>query len=622
MPWTFKHASTDQSFEAWGFTSCSLIRRHAVQGEFTAEILGDARASLPFAVDDAVELRLDGVVKWRGVYTGPARSEQGNAETIKLVFADLWYWLDQAPFANFSTGETVLFAAVDFEGNTLAPISLSDQLQAIVEACDWYFGGSKMQFGSVSSGGGITPPPQSVALTTCGDAIRAALRWAPDAIAAWDDSTTPPTLNFVRRADAAAITLAASGLDSHQAQPRYDLQSRGAVLNWYSQLQGQAPVVFSDTAGTTTGTRVIRAAFKLKPETIVPGVTQSCRITSAAELDESSASFWASLGGVKAETADIVVGTSGRSGSSLTRRVVSGMVPSWMNAEAHLGEVLLYAYLTIRVWLDPADHSKGYTLQKGRYTISFAVTDLDGLYTNVVQQGYTIPGDAVPVGLAASLYAATSALQWQGEAALTADEIAAVADLGDLLNVSGSLSDYASMAAQINEVEQDFTTASTTLRFGPSGYLSPADWAAWAANLQPKRADDTAGLAARASVAGPATTDDATVAESTPVAASVSPAGGTVALEELVVKKGDYTFTLKVEDGVMKLEHASDINKSFIFDLENDTEPLKLSMADDEGGQLILKPRPMKMCVIEDDEVVEKKVMVLMSDHSDNITVS
>ena len=87
--------------------------------------------------------------------------------------------------------------------------------------------------------GTITPnaiAPYAEALDqSCAEVIRNFLRWTPDAMAAFDYTTTPyPTLSIHRRADAATVTLPAygapvSGLD---LTPRYDLQAPAVVLKF------------------------------------------------------------------------------------------------------------------------------------------------------------------------------------------------------------------------------------------------------------------------------------------------------------------------------------------------------------------------------------------------------
>jgi hypothetical protein len=88
-------------------------------------------------------------------------------------------------------------------------------------------------------------------------------------------------------------------------------------------------------------------------------------------------------------------------------------------------------------------------------------------------------GEPVPAGLAQALYAAVSVLQYDGALELTEEECSGVGAPGLLLNLTGGRAEWATMAAQIQRVEEKIDVGQTKITVGPAKHLGHAELTAW-----------------------------------------------------------------------------------------------------------------------------------------------
>jgi hypothetical protein len=119
----------------------------------------------------------------------------------------------------------------------------------------------------------------------------------------------------------------------------------------------------------------------------------------------------------------------------------------------------------------------------------FGATNERVLYTRVVgtnaqSQIYSrltseTAGEPVPAGLAQALYAAVSVLQYDGALELTEEECSGVGAPGLLLNLTGGRAEWATMAAQIQRVEEKIDVGQTKITVGPAKHLGHAELTAW-----------------------------------------------------------------------------------------------------------------------------------------------
>jgi len=84
-------------------------------------------------------------------------------------------------------------------------------------------------------------------------------------------------------------------------------------------------------------------------------------------------------------------------------------------------------------------------------------------------------GDPSIVGLAQYLYESLATLHYDGSIELEEDECSGVVSLGNSLNLLGSRTEYATMAALIQQVSFGIDSGMTSISFGPPRHLNISD---------------------------------------------------------------------------------------------------------------------------------------------------
>jgi hypothetical protein len=83
--------------------------------------------------------------------------------------------------------------------------------------------------------------------------------------------------------------------------------------------------------------------------------------------------------------------------------------------------------------------------------------------------------EEVPMGLAAEIYASLSVLQYEGTVKNTQAEVPSDIGIGQNLNLTGGASAWASMNAQIQQIDEDVDAGETTITIGPAKHLGGDD---------------------------------------------------------------------------------------------------------------------------------------------------
>lgn len=423
-----------------------------------------------------------------------------------------------------------LFARLTL-GSTYGLIDLSDTLSDIIAAADLHHGGGIIQMGACSgSGWSVFPMPVDIA-GTFANAVMAVLQFAPDAIPQLDYTTDPPTINFIQRSAAAVKTLAfpnASAQLSQEITARQDLLVTGVRILYRGYLVDGTPSTVLDAAGDSAGPGVLQVEMSLNPPGELPHwlppVAEKQSIEVEA-IDVASADWWMRNANLAvADSSDIVVGDGctlelnpdapeNDGASDMTNidgcsnRILQGSIPTWLNVSAHLRYVRATGYLTIRVWNDPDDHDKGYTLSQETVHVDCAATDLiTNEYENLVSvggwQGGTFDPESVPMGVAAKVLASLSVLQYEGAINLVNDECDFDAVPGRVLNITGGRAEWAAMKAQIQGVTHRLHFGATSFNFGPSAHLAPQDYLQLQRNFQKLRIAMNLALRASGSIPG------------------------------------------------------------------------------------------------------------------------
>lgn len=160
----------------------------------------------------------DPAVTWfKGLIVKTPRSADPRFERVGYVALGPWYILDELPYLqNFKTPADASDAAsslIDYlRGRTIlhqsaagAKITVGEFLNDVIDYVVAAESGTMQRPDySAVTGLDVTAPWDEVTDQMCSDAIVRALQQLPDAVAWWDYTTTPPTLNFGRRANLSA----------------------------------------------------------------------------------------------------------------------------------------------------------------------------------------------------------------------------------------------------------------------------------------------------------------------------------------------------------------------------------------------------------------------------------
>lgn len=518
--WTLTHGSTTQTLADWGVTAAQITEQSFSVGMLTLIIEGDMTQSIPWVFKDKVVLSYNGTVVFRGITMPFQRIGEGKDERIQCEFADPWWWLGQAAYtqeawdANSMTANNVariaLFAEVT-AGVGWSTLSIGPQVEAIIAHCNSIFGGDVMQMGSLTgSGFAIKPIPQRLENVTHEAALRHALQWVPDAVPGWDHSTDPPTLNIIQRSSASARSYAFGDgtlMMSQKLQPRPELAVLGVRIIYMGVDSLGNPTMHVDEAGATSGANVVETIIDTAngaggagggaPQTPSeqPAVDQTYTIESF-DIPPNTAAFWRLFGDAEiTEDGDIVgifnvntildpdapenEGHSDLGGCDLVWS--SGQMPSTV-AAAHSRVALTQATLKIETTVeDPEDSALTVDLIKFlQCRCSYPVTDMSGDHTLPVRDTTTtMPGGAAnfaltyaPTGLAAQLLAAWGVIQWDGSFVITEQECSQDIQLGNVVNITGNLTEWVSMNAQVKCITRDILSGTTTVDLGVADHLS------------------------------------------------------------------------------------------------------------------------------------------------------
>jgi hypothetical protein len=507
--WTLKDAGgTEQPLAAWGIDRAILTR--VSQGADTLQI-SVASAAFDadelFAFDGVITLYRYPTVDGDGLPTGTGvpwfagrcvrtpRTGRPAAEGMNYEFQGPWLDLEQAVFQQTWT----VFSGSSQTTGPQSRVNLASSITGalittaaqITAALAWAVGaGANLQAGSLPTG--IYIPAEQGTDLTCAEVILRMLRWMPDVVTWFDYTTSPPTLNMANRASLTALNLAVAGLPAEEIDitARHDLVPPVVVLK-YSQTNAvngeQTLNLLTEKYPTGQAERQRRAVVLsidlqgarssyLTQKIVAPAIDA----TNAAwwqlhcpELNDATIASLSVLGGTDAVTPV----NSGETAHA--NELKDGAIADWMNKNT--SEVIVTAQLTFnQTTVDGAGSTVTHKIVGRTYSVRLISTDAS---SNTYQSiGSASPADPKPANLAQSYYAALSQLHYEGTFAIVEQEVGtlAVADTGApysnrVLNLTGGLTEWLTMAAQIYEVTEDLGSGRTTLRFGPPKHLSPAD---------------------------------------------------------------------------------------------------------------------------------------------------
>ena len=505
--WTILDANgVEKSVADWGL--CEVTRERINQMTDTVTFRAEATPSDAdpiFAHGSTVQLFQNGTPWFYGrVVQVPGRASAKAEDQLyrlagpwwyleNLVFQQIWQTTDGTHVTLVPTNKSRLILSQAADGTKLATGAAILEVLAYATAR-----------GAPITVGAVTPDaiaPYAEALDrSCAEVIRNFLRWTPDATAAFDYTTTPyPTLSIHRRADAATVTLPAYGapISGLELTPRHDLQAPAVVLKFEQTndidndtftsliVQSAPTTATGDELGALVMTLDLsgaRATYQKQP-VVTALIPQSD--TSSGVIDWWKGKFaWLKdfadadlmvVSGTQVVAIENASSYPGITLSDVPNELLSGSIASWMelNAAPLLVTATLHytgaATTESSVVFDAMNQRVVYT----RVTGTNAETQTYSRLTSETE------AEPVPTGLAAALYAAVSVLQYDGALELTEQECSGAAVPGLLLNLTGGRAEWATMAAQIQRVEEKIDLGHTKITVGPTKHLGHAELTTW-----------------------------------------------------------------------------------------------------------------------------------------------
>lgn len=483
----------------------AIIRNLTTGGDDSCSVtLGldaDTDISGSFSEGDAITVANGSDTFFRGIVSNIVPDATGSRESITIEISSLWYWLERIVYQQrYATGDsdTLKYKSrvtlgVDEDGTRQ---SLTEALTDVVTYANAQGAGITLTTASMG-GTDLFFPPIEMIDATCAECIRALLRWAPDAIVAWDHATTGG-LSIKRGFGGlgTAISLDSSGNGSGvtrvSLKPRQDRKVNGVVIHYEitSTVDGVEYVdIVDDTSGTTSGKNVIIFTIPLTGNNTT---IQSQQITTENIPDDagdvtddwinshfeeiaacSPAAGQVEVVSLTQEVDDDNKVGPGTAPGAYSRELITGQVHEWMT-----GISAAPTKVTMKLkWVgDAEDNPKLYELFRGAQKTREFVITLMG--TDAVTKNYqsvaTVIGETPEEGLAADYKAALETTMVEGTVEIVEEEIEVEALPGHLISLTG---DFPVTNSIVQTCRTDVFTGRSSIHFGPGNpKLAPPDF--------------------------------------------------------------------------------------------------------------------------------------------------
>jgi len=456
-----------------------------------------------FSYGTPVALVRDGAPYFQGKVASIPRFGRGSSEGQEIQLVDAWQDLEDTiylePWA-VGSGSYEFPMAVLGRSKLGAQITTGQQIREAVEFA--ISAGVDLQLGSVPDG--IVLTPSEVRNVSCAEVIRISTRLHPDWLPEIDHSTTPPTFAVRQRATMPAIALS---LDGESGVTEFDIARRDdlmpeAVRVIYTNATIIDGVTYRDgivdkfpAGGPDKGPRVLSTVIELaggqmqfqkariQTRTIPedsesPGIKawvkkKYLHLREVPEDEFEVTAFFKTLIDDPDDHPDPINPRAERlpvdDAADLPRELVRGTIEDWMRKK--VGEV--YIQLGIQPTEDASLLSKS-QIAKGTPGFSVVATNA----TTKIYKGVTswVAPESAPSGIAASVYNALAAYQFEGTVSLELEDVTATRYHARRLNLTGGAGEWASMGAMVHGFSFDVDSGTATLNIGPAPYLSAEDF--------------------------------------------------------------------------------------------------------------------------------------------------
>lgn len=482
-----------------------------------------------FALGDAVVLKRQvdsdpAVIVFRGAVRKIPRRAVRNKEDITYTANGAWEQLERRAFlqtfkepSNPDDPESTLVdvprgQVVLGQDDTGVKVSVETAIEAVIgyaASC-----GANVAVGSVDLD--ETLVWRQVNDRSCAEAINYLLRNFPDAVGWWDYSVNPPEFHLARRSALDAVDLAVKPADAADdpetyapfeeidIEPRHDLlvdhvallflqtnRTNGVIWQYRTPqvyppgttgAEENALVRTIELAGSSFDITVLEQKVEtaaLPDELVIAGDTVEI---SGATFDTLS-DWWKAHFPALTKANVTIRGFS--KGTRLTaageavneacnRELISGATTDWM--EDFQGVVTEDQIVSVKCEILIADpFSNNPQVYSPVLHARIKATSADRtLYSFLTDLSITA-GEDIPAGMAQALYNSLSVLQYDGTLGLAEREISFGIGVGKVLNLTGSLTAWATMKALVQSVRYELTTGRSTVTVGPPAQLGPDD---------------------------------------------------------------------------------------------------------------------------------------------------
>jgi hypothetical protein len=518
VTWNITSGTTTKTAAAWQLSRLTLTRSNQTPDILTALADGALVDSTPtFDYGDTITLKRDTTPYFHGVCIQIPRTGSPNSESLQYKFAGPWWHLENLIFQQrwtcYISTDTVPAKKWGYKSRVILgqkepywteddpPVLVTNGVlnsgQVITEILNYAIAcGVPITIGTISPN--ITIPFDECLDITCAEAIRRVLRWTPDAVAWFDYSTTPATLNVTRRSSMTTLDLSLTQGAPNQTLDivaRDDIKLPAVIINYesissitvadetstYTNLaQDKYP---TNSTGQELGALVMTVELA-GSNTVMQKVTIQ---TEELPADLNDLTWWKARIPALAEPqiTDLTITGAARKihsadAADYTYRLVQGSIENWMTTKVDYERIEAKCSFTeVRV-SDAGDVSskKINQLISCKFVASNLQTDFShGKTTRTFTRVTSIQtAEPQPTGLAEQIYDAVNILQYEGQFILVQEDVDGTARPGKALNITNATQTaWATMNATIHETSENIDEGRTNISFGPTKKLGPTD---------------------------------------------------------------------------------------------------------------------------------------------------
>ena len=377
--------------------------------------------------------------------------------------------------------------------------SVATQIAAVIDYA--IAQGANIQRGTIEAP--VVPPVSETADLSCAAVIQNQLVWAPDCVAWFDYLTVPPTfhcrpasaLGAVNLGIAPDATSAVRAVTLLNIAPRPDDQVSAVAIRYETTSTVNGKEYFSvsndvfpplQPNGTPTTGRELRA---LAQTVSLRGFNATVVMADVLcdDIDLTSLDFWKkvipSLNDDRIADLELVVNSGARTGVlALPRFLVEGQLVDWMRIatndqlqweQEEVAAKFNFTFYDSRLEAQAGDQfgliRKAVAL---RIPVKLVATNAPSGTSSYRHTMDFEEGDPQPVGLAEYLYNSLSPLGYEGSIQMTESEANFAVRMGNVLNLLGTRTEWASMRALVQSLAVDIDNGISTVRFGVAPGLS------------------------------------------------------------------------------------------------------------------------------------------------------